>query len=176
MAIMSLLELRPSRDVVPQALTILLRTLGHYVGMYPWWVVSITVVMSLGFAGSTYWTLDYQTNIEQLYIPIDADSWTDRRVAEHYFPVNFSGRFQPDRREGLPRREFAARSLLARELLYVFSVIDPPSSVVDGARVPALDVARTSELLNLASCSWQAGSLTLYLWVMRMTPDEIFIM
>jgi hypothetical protein len=90
-------EVRCSRELVPQITTIFLRTLGHYVGRYPWWFIAVTTLLTIAFGSSIFFVLDYRTSIEELYIPLDAESWHDRDVAEHFFPVNFSGKFQPDR-------------------------------------------------------------------------------
>jgi hypothetical protein len=90
-------RLRCGRDLVPRLLTIGLKNLGRQVGRYPFVFIFTTLALTLIYGAAIYRNLVYITDIEYMYIPTTAQSWHDRAVAEQYFPVNFSGRFQPDR-------------------------------------------------------------------------------
>ena len=58
----------------------------------------LAALMSTGFQ-----RMNHVSDIEYLFAPASSPSHADRDVFRHYFPVNTSGRFQPDRLTDLVR-------------------------------------------------------------------------
>ncbi|XP_068094358.1 patched domain-containing protein 3-like [Hyperolius riggenbachi] len=85
-------------DCIQRPLSAAFSKLGKVVARYPWWFLTVPLVVTAGF-GAGFYFLDQRqaSNIEEKFTPAGGPAKSERKFVVEHFPTNDSTEFSPQR-------------------------------------------------------------------------------